>query len=81
MKKARSFYLQAFQFSRLNRRKPILHSSLFTLNLKRSVTHTAGRCDGRQKGRESGYYDLHRNLNKTLLHNLLTFLPLTSHLL
>ena len=53
---------------RLNRRKPILHSSLLTLNLKRSVTHTAGRRDGRQEGCESGYYNLHRNLNKTLLH-------------
>jgi len=33
-----------------------------------SVTHTAGRRDGRQEGCESGYYNLHRNLNKTLLH-------------
>ena len=40
------------------------------------MTHTAGRCDGRQKGCESGYYNLHRNLNKTLLHKL----PLTSYL-
>ena len=45
------------------------------------MTHTAGRRDGRQEGCESGYYDLHRNLNKTLLHNLLTFLPLTSYFL
>ena len=33
------------------------------------MTHTAGRRDGRQKGCESGYYNLHRNLNKTLLHS------------
>jgi len=33
------------------------------------MTHTTGRRDGRQEGCESGYYNLHRNLNKTLLHN------------
>ena len=38
------------------------------------VPHTTRRCDGRQEGCERGYYDLHRNLNETLLHLLISFL-------
>ena len=34
------------------------------------MAHATGRCDGRQEGRERGYYHLHRNLNDTLLHTL-----------
>ena len=37
------------------------------------ISHTARRCDGRQEGCERGYYDLHRNLNETLLHLLISF--------
>ena len=33
------------------------------------LSHTTRRCDGRQKRRERSYYNLHRNLNDTLLHN------------
>ena len=34
------------------------------------MSHTTGRCDGRQEGRESGYYHLHRYLNNSIrLHN------------
>ena len=32
--------------------------------------HAARGRDGRQEGRGCGYYHLHRNLNKTLLHNI-----------
>ena len=43
---------------------------LFTfLLLKRSVAHTTRGRDGRQEGRECGYYHLHRNLNNSLLHS------------
>ncbi len=38
-----------------------------------SVAHAARGCDGRQKGRECGYYNLHRNLNETLLHDYSLF--------
>ena len=31
-----------------------------------SVAHTTRGRDGRQEGRERGYYNLHRNLNHTL---------------
>ena len=48
---------------------PILHSSLFTLHLKRSVAHATRGRDGRQEGRECGYYHLHRYLNNSLLHS------------
>ena len=35
------------------------------------MSHTRGRCDGRQEGCESGYYDLHRYLNNSIrLHKL-----------
>ena len=37
------------------------------------MPHTRGRCDGRQKGRERGYYYLHRNLNDPLLHDYSLF--------
>ena len=33
-----------------------------------AVAHTTRGRDGRQKGRESGYYNLHRDLNNALLH-------------
>ena len=35
----------------------------------RSVTHATRGRDGRQEGRECGYYYLHRNLNDSLLHS------------
>ncbi len=48
-------------------------------SLKRewSVAHTRRGRNGRQEGRERGYYHLHRNLNKLLLHRLI-FLTLNS---
>ena len=39
------------------------------LHVNRSVTHATRGRDGRQEGRERGYYNLHRNLNETLFHN------------
>ena len=33
------------------------------------MTHATRGRDGRQEGRERGYYHLHRNLNHSLLHN------------
>ena len=45
---------------------------LFTfLLLKRSVSHAARSRDGRQEGRERGYYHLHPNLNNSLFHTLI----------
>jgi len=41
---------------------------------KRPIPHATSRCDGRQKRRERGYYDLHRYLNHPLLHLLISFL-------
>ena len=38
------------------------------LILERTVAHAARGGDGRQEGRERGYYYLHRNLNDPLLH-------------
>ena len=38
-----------------------------------TVAHAARGGDGRQEGRECGYYHLHRNLNNALLHTLLGF--------
>ena len=41
---------------------------------KRAVAHAARGRDGRQEGRERGYYHLHRNLNHSLLHTSPPFL-------
>ena len=41
-----------------------------SLERNRSVPHTARSRDGRQESRESGYYNLHRNLNNPLFHTL-----------
>ena len=38
--------------------------------LEGAVAHTTRGRDGRQEGRERGYYNLHRNLNNPLLHTL-----------
>ena len=40
------------------------------------MPHATGRCDGRQEGRECGYYHLHRYLDDPLLHTLLHFFTL-----
>ena len=45
-----------------------IHYSLFTIHSEGAVAHAAGGRDGRQEGCECGYYNLHRNLNETLLH-------------
>ena len=37
-------------------------------SLEGPVAHAARGRDGRQEGRERGYYYLHRNLNETLFH-------------
>ena len=42
------------------------------------MSHTRGRCDSRQEGRECGYYHLHRNLNQTILLHHFSLLVLTS---
>ena len=39
-----------------------------TFPLEWAIAHTRRSCDGRQEGREGGYYDLHRYLNNTLFH-------------
>ena len=36
--------------------------------LEGAVAHATRGRDGRQEGRESGYYNLHRNLNDALFH-------------
>ena len=38
-------------------------------SLEWSVAHATRSRDGRQEGRERGYYHLHRNLNNSLLHS------------
>jgi len=38
-------------------------------SLEGAVAHAARGRDGRQEGRECGYYNLHRYLNNALLHN------------
>ena len=42
----------------------------YFFTLKRSVSHATRGRDGRQEGRERGYYHLHRNLNNSLFHRL-----------
>ena len=37
-----------------------------------SKSHATRSTDGREEGRERGYYDLHRNLNDSLFHTPLT---------
>ena len=49
---------------------PVPCDSQRSLERNRSVTHTTGRGNRRQEGRERGYYNLHRNLNNPLLHTL-----------
>ena len=41
---------------------------------ERAVAHATRGGDGRQEGCECGYYDLHRNLNKTFLHDSSLFI-------
>ena len=48
----------------------ILSMPVISLECQWAVTHAARGRDGRQEGRERGYYNLHRNLNKSLLHTL-----------
>ena len=45
------------------------HYSLFTAP-QGSQSHAARGRNGRQEGRERGYYYLHRNLNDSLFHTL-----------
>ena len=44
-----------------------------SLERNRSVPHATRGRDGRQEGCECGYYNLHRNLNETLLHDYSLF--------
>ena len=46
----------------------IFHYPL-SIALQGPQAHATGGGDGRQEGRERGYYNLHRNLNNPLLHN------------
>ena len=41
------------------------------LDVNGSKTHATRSTDGREEGRERGYYYLHRNLNKPLFHGLI----------
>jgi len=52
---------------------PVPCDSQRSLERNRSVTHTIGRGNRRQEGRERGYYNLHRNLNETLFHGPILF--------
>ena len=45
-------------------------SALLFLEYNRTSSHATRGGDGRQEGRERGYYHLHRNLNDFLLHTL-----------
>ena len=58
-------------------------SCVTTVRLKQrqwTVSHAAGRAQCRQKCCESGYYHLHRHLNKTiLLHTLLLTSAISLH--
>ena len=45
----------------------------------RSVTHTARGRDGRQEGRECGYYHLHRYLNQSCLLHTPWFFNIERH--
>ena len=47
---------------------PVPFDSQRSLERNRSVAHAARGRDGRQEGRECGYYYLHRNLNNSFLH-------------
>ena len=47
---------------------PVPFDSQRSLERNRSIPHATRGRDGRQKCRERGYYYLHRNLNKPLLH-------------
>ena len=47
---------------------------LFSLEYEWSSSHAARGRDGRQEGRERGYYHLHRHLNNPLLHNYSLFI-------
>ena len=52
----------------------ILLLTSYILHIDRSMTHATRGGDCRQEGGERGYYNLHRNLNQTLLcHTLSTF--------
>jgi hypothetical protein len=55
---------------------PFSRYSLFTSHFslpKGPQSHAARGGDGRQEGRECGYYYLHRNLNDPLLHDYSLF--------
>ena len=44
--------------------------------LEGSVAHTTRGRDGRQEGRECGYYNLHRHLNDPLFHSFCALMSL-----
>ena len=62
---------------RHQRCQSLFHCSLFNIHSSTihssqsewAMTHTRCGRNGGQEGRERGYYDLHRNLNKLLLHH------------
>ena len=60
-----------------NEKSPLTYNKLadfFVISFSecdRAVAHATRRGDGRQEGGERGYYNLHRNLNQSLLlHNI-----------
>ena len=50
-----------------------VRTSLLRLEFQRAETHAAGRCNRREESRESGYYNLHRNLDEALFHLYTSF--------
>ena len=52
---------------------PVPCDSQRFLERNRPISHATRGRDGRQEGRERGYYNLHRNLNETLLHDPILF--------
>ena len=50
--------------------EPFPCPSVFLRCLEWAVAQATRSGEGRQEGRESGYYHLHRNLNYALLHKL-----------
>ena len=56
-----------YAWSMIKLKSPGQSSGAFLL--EGPVAHAARGGDGRQEGRERGYYHLHRNLNDSLFHD------------
>ena len=69
MKWADIFMMPALSYFKLYARPEGALATEGMQELERSVPHATRGGDGRQEGRQRGYYYLHRNLNQLLLHN------------